>query len=45
MEFTTALRTGKYLYIRAPERELYSQVSDPEAAHNLAPGSKAVSDT
>jgi len=40
-----ALRTGKYLYIRAPERELYNQVSDPEAAHNLAPGSKAVSDT
>ena len=40
-----ALRTGKYLYIRAPERELYNQAADPEAAHNLASGSKAVADT
>jgi arylsulfatase A-like enzyme/Flp pilus assembly protein TadD len=40
-----ALRTGKYLYIRAPERELYNQASDPEAAHNLAGGAKAVADT
>jgi arylsulfatase A-like enzyme/Flp pilus assembly protein TadD len=40
-----AIRTGKYLYIRAPERELYSQSADPEAAHNLAPSSKAVADT
>ena len=40
-----ALRTGKYLYIQAPERELYDQQSDPQAAHNLAPASKAVSDT
>jgi arylsulfatase A-like enzyme/cytochrome c-type biogenesis protein CcmH/NrfG len=40
-----ALRTGKYLYIRAPERELYNQTTDPEAAHNLAPGAKAVADT
>jgi len=40
-----ALRSGKYLYIRAPERELYNQTIDPEAAHNLAGGSKAVADT
>jgi len=40
-----AIRTGKYLYIRAPERELYNQAADPEAAHNLALGSKAVADT
>ncbi|HLX85516.1 MAG TPA: sulfatase-like hydrolase/transferase [Terriglobales bacterium] len=40
-----ALRTGKYLYIRAPERELYNQASDPEAAHNLASSAKAVADT
>jgi arylsulfatase A-like enzyme/Tfp pilus assembly protein PilF len=40
-----AIRTGKYLYIRAPERELYNQSADPEAAHNLAPGAKAVADT
>jgi len=40
-----ALRSGKYLYIRAPERELYNQAVDPEAAHNLAGGAKAVADT
>jgi tetratricopeptide (TPR) repeat protein len=40
-----ALRSGKYLYIRAPERELYNQTIDPEAAHNLAGGAKAVADT
>jgi arylsulfatase A-like enzyme/Tfp pilus assembly protein PilF len=40
-----ALRTGKYLYIQAPERELYNQVSDPDATHNLAASSQAVTDT
>jgi predicted Zn-dependent protease len=40
-----ALRSGKYLYIRAPERELYNQSTDPEGAHNLAPSAKAVADT
>jgi arylsulfatase A-like enzyme len=40
-----ALRSGKYLYIRAPDRELYNQTIDPEAAHNLAGGAKAVADT
>jgi len=40
-----ALRTGKYLYIRAPEPELYNQAADPDAAHNLADASKAVTDT
>jgi len=40
-----ALRTGKYLYIRAPEPELYNQSTDPESAHNLAGTSKAVTDT
>ena len=40
-----ALRTGKYLYIRAPESELYNQVTDPEAAHNLAATAKAVAET
>jgi arylsulfatase A-like enzyme/Flp pilus assembly protein TadD len=38
-------RTGKYLYVQAPKRELYDQSSDPEADHNLAPGAKAVADT
>jgi arylsulfatase A-like enzyme/Flp pilus assembly protein TadD len=40
-----ALRTGKYLYIKAPESELYNQTTDPGAVHNLAAGSKAVTDT
>jgi Flp pilus assembly protein TadD len=40
-----ALRTGKYLYVQAPRRELYNQVDDPKAEHNLAPESKAVADT
>jgi choline-sulfatase len=40
-----ALRTGKYLYIKAPEPELYNQSSDPGETHNLAGSSKAVTDT
>ena len=40
-----ALRTGKYLYIHAPDRELYDQTADPQAAHNLAPNARAVADT
>jgi choline-sulfatase len=40
-----AWRTSKYLYIEAPERELYDQSADPVAAHNLAANSKAVADT
>ena len=40
-----AWRTGKYLYVEAPERELYDQSVDAPAAHNLAPDSKAIVDT
>jgi arylsulfatase A-like enzyme/Flp pilus assembly protein TadD len=40
-----ALRTGKYLFVRAPDRELYNQAADPDSAHNLASESKAVADT
>ena len=40
-----SLRTGKYLYIQAPRRELYDQTVDPEAEHNLAATSTAVADT
>jgi choline-sulfatase len=40
-----ALRTGKYLYIRAPQPELYNQTSDPEEKQNLAVNSKAVAET
>src|SRR5713101_8636860 len=38
-------RTGKYLYIQAPKRELYDQSSDPDSVKNLAPAAKAVADT
>jgi choline-sulfatase len=40
-----SLRSGKYLYIEAPERELYDQSADPGALHNLASSSKGVADT
>ncbi len=40
-----SLRTGKYLYIQAPRRELYDQTTDPKADHNLASSSAAVADT
>ena len=38
-------RTGKYLYVDAPERELYDQTADPKAVLNLAPNARAVADT
>jgi len=40
-----AWRTGNYLYVDAPERELYDQTADPGAMHNLAPDLKAVAGT
>ncbi len=40
-----SLRTGKYLFVEAPRRELYDQAADPKAERNLAPASKAVADT
>jgi tetratricopeptide (TPR) repeat protein len=40
-----ALRVSKYLFVKAPERELYDQVADPAASRNLATASPAVSDT
>src|SRR5437879_1018932 len=39
-----SLRTGKYLFLRAPKRELYDQLQDKSAAHNLAASSPAVTD-
>ncbi|MGB8773114.1 MAG: sulfatase-like hydrolase/transferase, partial [Terriglobales bacterium] len=39
-----SLRTGKYLYIQAPRRELYEDGVDPQAEHNLASASPAVAD-
>src|SRR5262249_35146866 len=38
-------RTGKYLYVQAPKRELYDQVADPQEDNNIEAKSKAVSDT
>src|SRR5258708_1192275 len=38
-------RAGKYLYIRAPQPELYDLTADPGAAHNLVQSSKATLDT
>ncbi len=40
-----SLRTGKYLFVEAPRRELYDLAADPKAEHNLAATSKAVADT
>ncbi len=40
-----ALRTGKYVYIQSPDRELYNQEADPQEVKNLATDSKAVAGT
>ena len=40
-----AMRTGKYLFIRAPKRELYDATQDQGAEHNLAEKSPAVTGT
>jgi arylsulfatase A-like enzyme/Flp pilus assembly protein TadD len=40
-----SLRTGKYLFIEAPRKELYDQTTDPKAEHNLSATSVAVTDT
>jgi arylsulfatase A-like enzyme len=40
-----ALRTGKYLYIKAPRQELYDQSADPKAEHDLSSASTAVANT
>jgi choline-sulfatase len=40
-----ALRTGKYLYVRAPRPELYDQSTDPNAGHDLSATSTAIAGT
>lgn len=40
-----ALRTGKYLFIEAPHKELYDQSADPKEEHNLFTTSVAVTNT
>ncbi len=40
-----AWRTGKYLFIEAPRKELYDQSVDPQAKHDLSSTATAVTDT
>ena len=40
-----SLRSGKFLFIEAPQQELYDQLADPAAAQNLATKSPAVAET
>lgn len=40
-----SLRSGRFLYIDAPHRELYDEVNDPQAQHNLADALGGVADT
>lgn len=40
-----SLRTGKYLFVRAPKRELYDESQDKGAEHNLSARSPAITDT
>jgi arylsulfatase A-like enzyme/Flp pilus assembly protein TadD len=40
-----SLRTGKYLFVRAPKPELYDEERDRSAERNLSPSSPAVTDT
>jgi len=40
-----SLRSGKYLYVRAPRQELYDLLSDPDALTDLSKGSPAVAAT
>ena len=40
-----SLRAGKYLFIEAPHKELYDQIADPKAEHNLSANSAAVTNT
>ncbi|MBI3474696.1 MAG: sulfatase-like hydrolase/transferase [Acidobacteria bacterium] len=38
-------RSGKYLYVQSPKRELYDLPLDPSTSNNLASSSQAVADT
>jgi len=40
-----ALRSGKYLYVEAPRRELYDLSVDPRAQHDLSASAPAVAST
>jgi arylsulfatase A-like enzyme/Tfp pilus assembly protein PilF len=45
MSLLESWRANKYLYIRAPQPELYDLTVDPDASHNLATSAKATLDT
>src|SRR5258708_15140753 len=40
-----SLRTGKYLFIQAPRKELYDQLADPSAKRDLSSTASAVAET
>ena len=40
-----AIRSGKYLYVKAPRQELYDQSTDPRAEHDLSAAATAVTGT
>ncbi len=40
-----ALRTGKYLYVKAPRQELYDESTDARAEHDLSAAATAVTGT
>ena len=40
-----SLRTGKYLFVRAPKRELYDESLDKDDQHNLSSKSPAITET
>lgn len=40
-----SLRSGKYLYVKAPRQELYDQSADPNAEHDLSAASTGVTST
>ena len=40
-----SLRTGKYLYVQAPRKELYDLMTDPEAGHDISGNLTAITST
>jgi choline-sulfatase len=40
-----ALRSGKYLVVEAPRKELYDETVDPQAAHDLSSAAPAITQT
>lgn len=40
-----AMRSGKYLFVDAPRKELYDETADPDEEHDLSSNAKAVTST